>query len=366
MNTDTQVTSRTSNLRVRGFAPLVTPAELRRELPLQEHHGDVVRAGREAVRAVMNGDDDRLVVVIGPCSIHDTEAGLDYARRLQELAERHRDDLVVVMRTYFEKPRTTVGWKGLINDPHLDGSHDITAGLRIARQFLIDVTEIGLPTSMEFLEPISPQHLADLMSWGAIGARTAESQIHRQLTSGLSMPVGFKNGTDGSVQVAIDGCQASAAAQTFLGIDDDGRACLVSTTGNPDTHVVLRGGATGPNHGPGPVGQACAQLAAAGLVPRLMIDASHGNSGKNHLRQAEVVHEIADQVAGGGTGVAGVMVESFLVGGRQDLDVTRAPQELTYGQSVTDACLGWDMTIDVLQALASASAARRKAVAGVG
>ncbi len=360
MNQPIATPHRTSNLRVRGFAPLVTPRDLRRELPLTDDHVAVVEAGRAAVQAVMTGADDRLVVIIGPCSIHDTEAGLDYARRLKVAADRHSNELVVVMRTYFEKPRTTVGWKGLINDPHLDGSHDIEAGLRIARTFLMDVTEIGLPSSMEFLEPISPQHLADLMSWGAIGARTTESQIHRQLTSGLSMPVGFKNGTDGSIQVAIDACQASAAAQTFLGVDDDGRACLVSTAGNPDTHVVLRGGASGPNFGPGPVGQACAELAAAGLEPRLMIDASHGNSGKNHLRQAEVAHEIADQIAGGTTGIGGVMVESFLVGGRQDLDVTD-PGELTYGQSVTDACLSWEMTEEVLDHLAGATAERRAA-----
>ena len=366
MNADTQVTTETSNLRVREFAPLVTPSELRHDLPLRDHHAEVVRSGRAAIQAVMSGDDDRLVVIVGPCSIHDTEAGLDYARRLRELTDRHREDLVVVMRTYFEKPRTTVGWKGLINDPHLDGSHDIAAGLRIARQFLIDVTEIGLPASMEFLEPISPQHLADLMSWGAIGARTTESQIHRQLTSGLSMPVGFKNGTDGSIQVAIDGCLASGVAQTFLGIDDDGRACLVSTTGNPDTHVVLRGGGSGPNYGAGPVGQACAQIADAGLEPRLMIDASHGNSGKNHLRQAEVAHEIGDQIAAGGKGIGGVMLESFLVGGRQDLDVTTGPGDLTYGQSVTDACLSWDMTVDVLDHLASATAARRSSAAELG
>ena len=256
----------------------------------------MVERGRSEVRAVLDGLDDRLLVIVGPCSIHDPVAGLEYARRLAVEADRHRDRLLVLMRTYFEKPRTTVGWKGLINDPHLDGTHDIATGLRTARRFLLDVTALGLPTATEFLEPISPQYTADLISWGAIGARTSESQIHRQLVSGLSMPVGFKNATDGDVKVALDGCSAAAAAQTFLGIDEDGRAALVSTAGNPDTHLVLRGGKSGPNYRAADVADASDRMRSGALNPRLVVDASHANSGKSHLRQAEVARELAEQI----------------------------------------------------------------------
>ncbi len=363
----------TSNLRVSEFTPLPTPQDLMAELPLEARLAEVVGRGRDEVRAIMDGVDDRLLVIVGPCSIHDPKAGLEYARRLVSQAEKHREDLLVVMRTYFEKPRTTVGWKGLINDPRLDGSHDIAAGLRAARAFLRQVTALGLPTATEFLEPISPQYVADLVAWGAIGARTTESQIHRQLASGLSMPIGFKNGTDGDLQVALDACSAAAAAQAFLGIDDDGRAALVATAGNPDTHVILRGGRKGPNYSAADVAAASAKLAAKQLNPRLIVDASHANSGKNHHRQAEVALEIGAQLESAGPAagaIAGVMLESFLVGGAQTLEVNAAVtaagtaggagrDELVYGQSVTDACMDWDVTASVLGQLAASTRTRR-------
>jgi 3-deoxy-7-phosphoheptulonate synthase len=359
----------TSNLRVSEFTPLPSPQDLMAELPLDDRLADVVGRGRDEVRAIMDGVDDRLLVIVGPCSIHDPKAGLEYARRLVSQAEKHREDLLIVMRTYFEKPRTTVGWKGLINDPRLDGSHDIAAGLRAARAFLRQVTALGLPTATEFLEPISPQYVADLVAWGAIGARTTESQIHRQLASGLSMPIGFKNGTDGDLQVALDACSAAAAAQAFLGIDGDGRAALVATAGNPDTHVILRGGRKGPNYSAADVEAASAKLAARQLNPRLIVDASHANSGKNHHRQAEVALEIGAQLesAGAAAGaIAGVMLESFLVGGAQTLEVNAEGKagaagrdELVYGQSVTDACMDWEVTASVLGQLAASARTRR-------
>ncbi|RKR20838.1 3-deoxy-7-phosphoheptulonate synthase [Arthrobacter oryzae] len=359
----------TSNLRVSEFTALPTPQDLMAELPLESRMAEVVGRGRDQVRAIMDGVDDRLLVIVGPCSIHDPKAGLEYARRLVSQAEKHREDLLIVMRTYFEKPRTTVGWKGLINDPRLDGSHDIAAGLRAARAFLRQVTALGLPTATEFLEPISPQYVADLVAWGAIGARTTESQIHRQLASGLSMPIGFKNGTDGDLQVALDACSAAAAAQAFLGIDDDGRAALVATAGNPDTHVILRGGRKGPNYAAADVEAASAKLAAKQLNPRLIVDASHANSGKSHHRQAEVALEIGSQLEGAGAAagaIAGVMLESFLVGGAQNLDVNAGGQTgeagragLVYGQSVTDACMDWDVTASVLGQLAASARTRR-------
>jgi 3-deoxy-7-phosphoheptulonate synthase len=363
--TAAETTSGTANLRVSQFTALPTPAELEAELPLDAPAAAVVERGRDQVRAVMDGVDDRLLVIAGPCSIHDPAAGLEYARRLAAAAKEHEEDLLVVMRAYFEKPRTTVGWKGLINDPLLDGSHDVATGLRMARKFLLDVAGLGLPAGTEFLEPISPQYTADLVSWGAIGARTAESQIHRQLSSGLSMPVGFKNGTDGDLQVALDACNAASAAQSFLGIDGDGRAALVSTAGNPDTHVILRGGRKGPNYSAADVGAAAASAAGAGINPRLIVDASHANSGKSHHRQAEVALEIGAQLEAGGPSaqaIAGVMLESFLVGGAQKLDVgdvAAGTAVLAYGQSVTDACMEWDVTADVLAALAGAARARR-------
>jgi len=357
MNTIT-ATETTADLHVARFTTLPSPGEIAAELPVGDERAALVARTRDEVRAIMAGDDDRLLVVAGPCSIHHTRAGLEYAGRLVRAAEEHRDDLLIVMRTYFEKPRTTVGWKGLINDPHLDGSHDIETGLRMARGFLRDVTALGMPCATEFLEPISPQYTADLITWGAIGARTTESQIHRQLASGLSMPIGFKNGTDGGLQVALDAAAAASAPQAFLGIGADGRASLVTTTGNPDTSIILRGGADGPNHDADTVRRAAARLDAAMLTPRVIIDASHGNSGKDHVRQAEVAAELAAQIATEGTAIAGVMLESNLVAGAQKLDVS-VRTRLAYGQSVTDACMGWDATASALAQLAAGVRARR-------
>jgi 3-deoxy-7-phosphoheptulonate synthase len=364
METTTADATRTSNLRVSEFEPLPSPRSILDELRPDPALAGQIHRARDEVRAVLNGVDDRLLVVVGPCSIHDPVAGLEYAQRLAQTAHGLREDLLVVMRAYFEKPRTTVGWKGLINDPLLDGSHNIAAGLRAARRFLLDVGSLGLPVATEFLEPISPQYVADLVSWGAIGARTTESQIHRQLVSGLSMPVGFKNGTDGGLQIALDASAAASAAQTFLGIDDDGRAALVSTAGNPDTHLILRGGNRGPNYSGENVAGAAELLRAAGLNERLVIDASHANSGKNHHRQAEVALEIAAAAEAEPRKshlIAGVMLESFLVGGAQKLDVgSSAP--LTYGQSVTDACMDWATTDSVLKQLALSARSRREAM----
>jgi 3-deoxy-7-phosphoheptulonate synthase len=349
-----------TDTHVASFRSLTSPDELRRRLPVSAEAAATVERGRREIAAVLSGADDRLLVITGPCSIHDPAAAREYAERLSASAARFRDDLLVVMRCYFEKPRTTIGWKGLINDPHLDGSHDIEAGLEIARRLLLDVAGLGLPAATELLEPITPQFVADLISWSAIGARTSESQIHRQLASGLSMPVGFKNGMDGDVQVAVDGAQVARHAQSFLGIDDTGRAALVTTTGNPDTHVVLRGGRRGPNYGAGPVAAAAGLAAVAGLPDRVIVDASHANSGKDHHRQAQVAREIAAQVADGSRAVAGVMLESFLVGGAQPLQVP-VDHELVHGQSVTDACLSWDTTADLLGSLAAAARSRRTA-----
>ncbi|NUS08020.1 MAG: 3-deoxy-7-phosphoheptulonate synthase [Nonomuraea sp.] len=343
--------TRTSDLRITSFEPLPTPAELIGEQPLGQEREALVAASRDAVRDVLAGDDDRLLLIVGPCSVHDPEAALDYARRLAAATRDLGDALCVVMRVYFEKPRTTIGWKGLINDPDIDGGHDVQRGLRLARTVLLDVLDTGLPVGCEFLEPTSPQYIADAVTWGAIGARTPESQVHRQLTSGLSMPVGFKNATDGDVQVAIDGVKAASHPQVFFGIDDEGRAAVVSTSGNPDCHIILRGGRTGPNYGFEPVQDALALLAKAGLPERLIVDASHGNSGKDHVRQAAVVREVAGRIAAGEKGIAGLMVESFLVPGRQE----PGPMEgLTYGQSITDACVGWEETERLLVELAEA------------
>lgn len=353
MNTITPAS--TTDLRVRRMEPLPTPLAVREELPLPTHLAELVASSRVDVQRVLRGEDDRLVVLVGPCSVHDPIAVAEYAQRLAEVANELHEDLVVVMRVYFEKPRTTTGWKGLINDPDLDGSYDIPRGLRLARRVLLGVLEAGLPAGCEYLETTTPQYIADTVSYGAIGARTVESQVHRQLASGLSMPVGMKNGSDGSVQVAVDACVAAAAAQTFLGVDGHGHAALVETHGNPDGHVILRGGRGGPNSDPASVAAAIALLERAGLQQRLVVDASHGNSGKDHVRQAEVAGEIAEQVAAGETGIAGVMLESFLVAGRQE----PAPSGLTYGQSVTDACMSWDTTAQVLADLAEAVRTRR-------
>ena len=359
MNTTT-LAETTADLHISRFTTLPAPDEIATELPIGDERASLVARTRDEVRAIMAGEDDRLLVVAGPCSIHDTAAGLEYAGRLMRAAEEHRDDLLIVMRTYFEKPRTTIGWKGLINDPHLDGSHDIETGLRLARGFLRDVTALGMPCATEFLEPISPQYTADLISWGAIGARTTESQIHRQLASGLSMPIGFKNGMDGGIQVALDAAAAASSPQAFLGIGADGRASLVTTTGNPDTSVILRGGADGPNYDAAHVAEAARRLDAAMLTPRVIIDASHGNSRKDHIRQAEVVADLGAQIATDGAAIAGVMLESNLVAGSQKLDVATGRARLVYGQSVTDACMGWDATTSALAALADGVRGRRR------
>jgi 3-deoxy-7-phosphoheptulonate synthase len=342
--------------RIERFEPLLAPRVLLDELSLTEERSRVVLEGRKRVHAVLSGEDDRLLVVVGPCSVHDPAATVEYAHRLAEQSSRLEEDLLVVMRVYFEKPRTTTGWKGLINDPHLDGSGDVSYGLRLARRVLLDVLELGLPVGCEFLDPITPQYISDAVSWGAIGARTTESQIHRQLGSGLSMPVGFKNRTDGNVQVAVDAVRAAAARHTFAGIAFDGSPAIMHTRGNRDCHVILRGGNEGPNFDPESVADAVALLAAAGLGERLMIDLSHDNSGKQPERQPQVAEAVARQIDEGNPAIVGAMIESFLVGGRQDLG---SGTELAYGQSITDGCLDWDSTVDVLDRLADAVRSRR-------
>jgi len=348
---------RTRDLRVEHIRPLLPPAILLEELPVTETAAQTVARGREEVSRILWGDDDRLIVVVGPCSIHDPKAGMEYARRLRALADETAADLRIVMRVYFEKPRTTVGWKGLINDPHLDNSFAINEGLRLGRRFLLDLAELGMPAGCEFLDPITPQFISDLVTWGAIGARTTESQVHRELASACSMPVGFKNGTDGGVQIAIDAVRAAAHPHRFLGVTEQGLAGIVATRGNPDCHVILRGGVTGPNHDAISVQKTLSALRDAGMPARLMIDASHGNSEKDYKRQPQVVRDVAAQIAQGEMGIAGMMMESFLVDGRQEL---RDPTALVYGQSITDACMGWDMTVPVLKELAAAVGARRK------
>jgi 3-deoxy-7-phosphoheptulonate synthase len=347
---------KTRDLRVESIRPLIPPAILLEELPLTEDGSMIVARARDEVRAVLDRQDDRLLVVIGPCSIHDPRAGRDYAQRLKQLADALAEELVVVMRVYFEKPRTTVGWKGLINDPLLDGSFVINEGLRTARRFLLHLVELGLPAGCEFLDPITPQFISDLVSWAAIGARTTESQVHRELASGVSMPVGFKNGTDGGIQIAVDALRAAAHPHRFLGVTEQGLAGIVSTRGNPDCHVILRGGTSGPNYDAITVQKTIAALRDAGLPARLMIDASHGNSEKDYRRQPVVARDVARQIAQGETGIVGMMFESFLAEGRQDLG---EPSRLAYGQSITDACMGWEMTVPVLEALAAAVRARR-------
>jgi 3-deoxy-7-phosphoheptulonate synthase len=353
---------RTDDLRIRQLKSLIPPAVLLEELPITEPVSTLIALTRKEVADVLHGRDDRVLVVAGPCSIHDPAAGLDYARKLVVAARELRNELLVVMRVYFEKPRTTVGWKGLINDPHLDGSFAINDGLRLARGFLLHVNELGLPAGTEFLDPITPQFLADLVSWGAIGARTSESQVHRELASGLSMPVGFKNGTDGTVRIAIDAVCSAAHPHQFLSVTKQGVAAIVATDGNPDCHIILRGGTSGPNYAAGPVGRAVEALRAAGVSPRLMVDCSHANSGKDPTRQPSVLRDVAKQLASGSQAIFGVMLESFLVAGRQDVEVG---EPLVYGQSITDACMDWDTTAALLNRLAEAVRERRQALVGV-
>src|SRR5829696_6572849 len=344
--------------RIGRIVPLVSPGELLDDLPLSAEQEEFVLSKRAEVSGILDRDDDRLLVVVGPCSVHDVHAALEYAQRLGARAEELRGDLCVAMRVYFEKPRTTTGWKGLINDPHLDGSRDVNFGLHTARRLLLEVTDLGLPIGCEFLDPITPQYISDVVAWGAIGARTTESQIHRQLASGLSMPVGFKNGTAGSIKLAVDAVRAAAAPHAFAGVDVSGTPAILYTEGNADCHVILRGGKGAPNYDEDSVGETLAQLRKAGLTERLVIDASHDNSGKDHERQPGVVTEVADQIAAGNGAIVGVMMESFLVAGRQDLDSDR---DLIYGQSITDACMDWDTTVLTLDRLASAVRKRREA-----
>ncbi|MFC4527732.1 3-deoxy-7-phosphoheptulonate synthase [Dyella halodurans] len=349
----------TDDLRIRALTTLSTPAELMRDCPLTARAASTVAACRQSLHRILAGDDDRLAVVIGPCSIHDTTAAIDYARRLATERARHAGELEIVMRVYFEKPRTTVGWKGLINDPDLDGSFRIDKGLRLARGLLRDINELGVPAGCEFLDMITPQYIADLVAWGAIGARTTESQVHRELASGLSCPVGFKNGTDGNVKIAVDAVQAASQPHHFMAVTKDGQTAIAATAGNEDCHVILRGGSS-PNYDAAHVDAACAAMARAGLDARVMIDASHANSAKRPENQPAVVADIADQLAQGEQRIVGVMVESHLVGGRQDL---LPGQPLRYGQSITDGCIDWDTSRSVLARLAEGVRARRAAVA---
>ena len=336
---------------------LPSSLQLKQQLPLTLALSQQVAAHRQAVRAILDGTDSRLLVVVGPCSIHDPQSALEYAANLARLATDVSDEMLIVMRAYVEKPRTTVGWKGLINDPNLDGSFEINKGLRMAREVLLNINSLGLPAGTEFLDMITPQYIADLVSWGAIGARTTESQIHRELSSGLSCPVGFKNGTDGNVKIAVDAIKAAQHPHHFLSVTKEGRSAIVSTSGNEDCHIILRGG-KGPNYDAASVEAAAADIGKAGLAARIMIDASHGNSSKVPKNQVGVCENIAEQLAAGDARIMGVMVESHLVEGRQDLEPGKP---LTYGQSITDGCVGWDDSLQVLETLAQGVRKRRLA-----
>ena len=346
----------TDDLRITEVRPLIPPAILVEEIPITERVSNIVADARQAIGNALHGRDPRLVVIAGPCSIHDPKAALEYAGRLAKLAERYRDSLIVVMRSYFEKPRTSVGWKGLINDPDLDESYHINRGLRLARQILLEVNDMGLPTASEFLDTQIPQHIADLTSWVAIGARTTESQVHRELASGLSMPVGFKNSTDGNVQTAVDAVVAAGSPHWFLSVTKQGVSAIFQTTGNDSCHVILRGGArTGPNYDADHIGKVCARLAVKGLRETVMVDCSHGNSLKDHAKQANVAASICEQVASGSWQIFGTMLESHLVEGRQDY----VPgQRATYGQSITDACISLAQTEPLLEQFAKAQQKR--------
>ncbi len=350
----------TVDVNIRQLDPIPAPRAFINEIPLNPELVERVRESRTAIRDILHGRDDRLLVIAGPCSIHDTKAALDYARRLQAVAEELREDICVVMRVYFEKPRTTIGWKGLINDPDLNGTFNIRKGMWLARKVLVDIVDIGLPTATEFLDPITPQYISDAISWGAIGARNTESQVHRQLASGLSMPVGFKNSTDGNVKVAADSCYAAANEHHFLSVNVDGSVISAETLGNPDCHVILRGSIHGPNYDADSVAQALEYLqesnAPYAASHGLIIDAAHGNCGKNEVREAQVVEEIAARLAAGEQGISGVMIESFIEAGHQSpgrLD------ELVYGKSITDSCVSWERTNELLHTLSAAIRERR-------
>jgi len=352
----------TDDVRIREIKEVVAPSRVLGELPTSATVTKNILATRQAIHNILHGADDRLLVIIGPCSIHDHAAALDYAKLLQEQRQRLSSELLIVMRVYFEKPRTTVGWKGLINDPRLDGSFNINEGLRLARRILLEINELGMPTGNEFLDVITPQYTADLVSWGAIGARTTESQVHRELASGLSCPVGFKNGTDGNIKIAVDAIKAAACPHHFLAVTKAGHSAIVSTAGNEDCHVILRGGKQ-PNYDAASVDAACKDLAAAGLAPKVMIDCSHANSRKNFKLQLDVARDIAAQIAGGELRIFGTMVESHLKEGRQELE---GGCELEHGKSITDGCLGWEDSVALLETLAEGVRARRRLSAAEG
>ncbi len=348
---------RTDDLRISGINPLISPAVLAYYLPINEQAASVVHSARAQADAILNLQDDRLLAVVGPCSIHDPDAALEYAEKLKAEAARHEEDLFIIMRVYFEKPRTTVGWKGLINDPHLDNSFDINQGLRVARRLLLDLANMGVPSGTEFLDTISPQYIADLISWGAIGARTTESQIHRELASGLSMPVGFKNGTGGSIQLALDAILSASRPHHFLSVTKQGVSAIVSTSGNTSCHLILRGGKTGPNYDEKSISTVVSMLTEQNLPHSLMIDCSHGNSNKDYRNQPLVARDVANQIAAGSRSVTSVMLESNMIEGNQKLDPDLS--KLTRGQSVTDACISWEDTVATLDVLAEAVRKRR-------
>ncbi len=350
----------TENLRIRSIRAVSTPAQVQAELPLTENAARTTLEARREVQQLLRGGDDRLLVIVGPCSIHDPAAALEYAGRLAEIRKELAGQLLIVMRVYFEKPRTTVGWKGLINDPGLDESFQIDRGLRLARRLLLDLNERGLPAGVEYLDLLTPQYLADLVSWGAIGARTTESQLHREIASGLSCPVGFKNGTDGSVKVAVDAVLSARSPHRFLSLTQNGQVSIFETTGNEFSHIILRGGASGTNYDSRSVDAACAALTKAKLPPQVMIDFSHANSQKDHKRQLTVSQDVGHQIAGGDQRIVGVMVESHLVEGRQEIGPR---DQMTYGQSVTDACINWSDTAELLRGLAQAVTQRRQRLA---
>jgi len=347
---------KTDDLRISGLQEVLPPEELHREYPITNAASETVHTARQAIHEILQGSSDRLLVIVGPCSIHDTKAGREYAKLLKPLIDELAQELCIVMRIYFEKPRTTVGWKGLINDPHLDNSFNINHGLRQARSFLLDIADMGVPAGTEYLDLISPQYISDLVSWGAIGARTTESQGHRELASGLSCPVGFKNGTDGGFKVAVDAIQAASRPHVFMSLTKQGHSAIFSTTGNEDCHIILRGGKR-PNYDAANVALATEQLQSSGLNPRLMIDCSHANSEKDHNRQIDVCADVAGQVQNGNQNIMGVMLESHLIAGRQNVE---NKGDLVYGQSITDACIAWDETQTLLRKLAQAVKARRE------
>lgn len=351
-------THRTDDLRISGLDPLISPAVLSYYQPVTPEVSELVSHARQQADEILQGRDDRLLVVIGPCSIHDPKAAIEYGSRLQPLIEQHRDDLQIIMRVYFEKPRTTVGWKGLINDPNLDNSFDINHGLKVARGLLLDLAKLGVPAGTEFLDTISPQYIADLIAWGAIGARTTESQVHRELASGLSAPVGFKNGTGGSIQLALDAILSASRPHHFLSVTKQGVSAIVSTTGNESCHIILRGGKSGTNYEKDAIAEVVAMLEEQSLPPHVMVDCSHGNSLKDYRNQPLVASNLSNQIAAGSSAVVAVMIESNLVEGNQKIAPKLA--DLTYGQSVTDACIGWEDTLSVLDKFASAVRERRK------